>query len=62
MAPQQHILEMLVDWIVINTQVSWTEMENNAIHSLISLAGQHSVQAIILFDNDLTLSDQLDVE
>ena len=60
--PQQHVLVMLVDWIVINTQASWTEMENNAIHSLISLAGQRSVQAIILFDNNLSLSDQLNAE
>ena len=62
MAPQQCIPVTLVDWVIINMQASWTETENNAIHSLISLAGQRSVQAIILFDNDLTLSDQLDVE
>ena len=62
MAPQQCIPATLVDWVIINTQASWTETENNAIHSLISLAGQHSVQAIILFDNDLTLSDQLNAE
>jgi hypothetical protein len=62
MPPQQCIPVTLVNWVIINMQASWTETENNVIHSLILLAGQHSVQAIILFNNNLTLSDQLDVE